>query len=170
MSTTRSDEIRLPATRRWAVDAARSTVAFSVRTFWGLGKIEGRFERFDGSYLRGPGGGEIELTVDVRSVDTGNARRDAQLRAADLLDDYPEVRFTSTRVVESRAGVLHVAGNLVAGGETLPLAFDAPIRDLGDELEIDGTATADDIRLGSIPGPLRMIRPPATLHVRLRLI
>ncbi len=158
--------------RVWTVDAVRSTVEFSVRTFFGLGTVNGHFDRFAGSYVRRPDGGEIELTIDASSVDTGNPRRDRRLRSRDLFgrDGYPRVGFLSTRVAESDSGRLHVAGNLEILGETLPLAFEATIRERDEELEIEATATGDSIRLGVTPGLLHLIRPPVTLHVRARLV
>ena len=61
---------------RWTADPSRTTVEFEVKHLWGLHTVRGRFNRFDGSYVDGPAGPEIELTIDAASVDTGNAARD----------------------------------------------------------------------------------------------
>ena len=56
-------------------DRSRTTVEFEVRHLWGLHTIRGRFRRCDGSYVVGPAGSAIELTIDAASVDTANAER-----------------------------------------------------------------------------------------------
>ena len=87
---------------RWTADPTRTTVEFEVEHFWGLHTVRGRFRRFDGSYVVGPAGAEIELTIDAASVDTGISARDKHLRSADFfdVDQHPQVRFTSTRSPE----------------------------------------------------------------------
>ena len=46
-----------------------------------------RFRSFEGAYVVGRGGSEIELTIDAASVDTGCATRDKDLRSADFFDE-----------------------------------------------------------------------------------
>ena len=158
-------------TRRWHVDPDHTVVEFAVKTFWGLSTVRGRFTRCSGSYEVDPDGPEIELTVDAGSIDTGNRRRDTHLRSAVFFDvaDHPQVRFVSTHVHDAGDGTLYGTGRVEAAGETAPLAFAATVRRLGDELEIDGTATVDHRWLGMSSGALRMIRPPATIHVKARM-
>jgi polyisoprenoid-binding protein YceI len=50
---------------RWAADPGRTTVEFEVEHLWGLHAVRGRFHGFDGSYVVGPAGSEIELTIDA---------------------------------------------------------------------------------------------------------
>jgi polyisoprenoid-binding protein YceI len=159
-------------TRRWAVDPARSTVEFEVRHMWGLGAVRGRFRRFHGSYVADAEAPAIELTIDATTIDTGNRRRDEHLRAADFFDvsAHPEVRFTSSRIVDTGDGRLRVSGALEAAGTRVPVSLDASVRELGDELAIDAETTFDQRSLGMSSGPLATIRPPAWLHVRARLV
>ena len=159
-------------TRRWAVDPARSTVEFEVRHMWGLGTVRGRFGRFHGSYVADAEVPGIELTIDATSIDTGNRRRDEHLRTADFFDvsAHPEVRFTSSRIVDTGGGRLRVSGAVEAAGTRVPVALDASVRELGDELEIEAETTFDQRSLGMSSGPLASIRPPAWLHVRARLV
>ena len=65
------------------------------------------------------------------------------LRSADFFDvvNHPQVRFVSdTR----HAGRRKVEGSRPApcGGQSMPLEFDARLRRVGDELEVDATTTA----------------------------
>ena len=162
---------RTTAQTRWAVNSDETSVEFAVKTFWGLLTVHGHFDRFDGSYVVGPGGTTIELTVEADSLDTENATRDKHLRSADFfhISAHPQVRFASTRVHHVTGEVLHVVGHLEAAGNVVELEFPAFVWQFGDALEIEATTTIDLRRLGMSTGRLGMIRPPATLHVRARL-
>ena len=166
--TTTATERTTVAPTRWSVDRDETSVDFAVKTFWGLTTVRGRFDRFGGSYEVGPDGTKIELTIDADSLDTGNATRDRHLRATDFfrVDEHPEVRFTSTRVLDARDGTLHVEGDLEAAGNIVPLEFDATVKHVDDLLEVEATTTVDQQRLGMSSGQLGMIRRPATLHVK----
>jgi polyisoprenoid-binding protein YceI len=156
----------------WAVDAEQSSVEFAVKTFWGLTTVQGRFQRLGGCWdMSGPGQ-SIELTIDPASVDTRNSKRDEHLRSADFFDvaDHPRVRFASTRIRTTGDGILHVEGELEAAGVIVPIEFDATVRFVADELEVEATTTVDPRRFGMSSGHLGMIRPPAELHVRARLV
>jgi polyisoprenoid-binding protein YceI len=162
---------RAVAPMRWSIDRDETSVEFTVKTFWGLMTVHGRFDRFDGAYEDGPDGTKIELTIDADSLDTGNRTRDKHLRSTDFFDitEHPRVRFTSTHVHHVTSRILHVVGRLEAAGKVVPLEFAATVRQLGDALEVEATTTVDQRRLGMSSGRLGMIRPPATLHVKARL-
>ena len=156
---------------RWTVDPEKSSVAFTVKTFWGLGTVRGRFERFDGGYDPAPDRQTIELTIDAGSLNTELGKRDEHLRSADFfhIADHPRVRFRSTRVLNTGDGTLHIQGGLEAAGVVVPLEFDAAVRQVGEELEMEAVTTVDPRWFGMSSGPLGMIRPPAKLHVTARL-
>jgi polyisoprenoid-binding protein YceI len=156
----------------WTVDPSRTTVEFEVRHLWGLHTVRGHFDRFDGVYVEGPAGPEIELTIDAASVDTGIAKRDEHLRSHDFFSAelHPKVRFRSTRVTGLGNGNVHVTGALEAAGTTVPLAFDATVTVIDGELELEAITSVDQRRFGMTEGPLRNIRPPTTLRVKTRLV
>ena len=83
--------------------------------------VKGHFDRFAGSYTIAPDGGEIVLTIDADSLETGNATRDKHLRSAEFFDvaEHPETRFRSTSVTEGGDGNLRVSGELEAAGRTV---------------------------------------------------
>lgn len=170
MSTTATEQ-RATALTRWTVDPENTSVEFTVKTFWGLTSVRGRFDRFAGSYESGPDGTTIELTIDADSLDTANRTRDNHLRSTDFFHvaEHPRVRFTSTRVHDVGGGILHVVGRLEAAGNVVSLEFPATIRPVGDGHEVEATTTVDQSRLGMSSGQLGMIPPPATLHVKARL-
>jgi hypothetical protein len=53
---------------------------------------------------------------------------------------------------------------------SVPLAFDASVREVGPDLEVSATTTVDPQAFGMSRGPLWSIRPPATLTVSARLV
>jgi polyisoprenoid-binding protein YceI len=173
MSTTpTSTEQKQPVTiRQWTLDPARSTVEFKVRHFWGLITVTGHFDRFGGSYAVRPDSRQIELTIDADSLDTGRKPRDKHLRDADFFHvvAHPRTVFCSNSIIDAGDGTLHVSGELEAAGKTVPLDFDATVRESGDELEIEATTTVDHRLFDMTWSPLGVLRAPATLHVKARL-
>ena len=63
-----------------------------------------------------------------------------------------------------------MSGDLEAAGTRVPLAFDASVRMIGGELEIEAATTVDQGRFGMSQGPCRNVRPPARLFVKTRLV
>lgn len=156
----------------WTADPSRTTVEFEVEHMWGLHGVHGRFRSFDGAYIVGPGGASIELTIDARSVDTGCPARDKHLRSADFFgaDEHPLVRFTSTRVTGLGNGRAQVSGELEAAGRRVPLAFDASVRLVDGDLELEATTTVDQSRFGMSDGPFRNVQRPTKVRVKTRLV
>ncbi|HEU5211313.1 MAG TPA: YceI family protein [Gaiellaceae bacterium] len=156
----------------WTLDPTRTTIEFAVRHAWGLSVVRGHFTRFDGTAVVGPDGPALHLRIDADSVDTGNSARDRHLRSWDFFDavQNPDVEFTSTSVDQVDLGTFSVTGELRAAGESVPLAFDASVHEVGRELEVAATTTVDPQAFGMSRGPLWSIRPPATLTVSARLV
>jgi polyisoprenoid-binding protein YceI len=106
----------------WELDAAHSAVTFKVRHL-GLSNVRGRFRSFAvvldvGATLAET---KINATIDVTSIDTNQADRDAHLLSTDFFaaDANPSIEFTSTAI--SRTGDQYsVAGDLTINGITLP--------------------------------------------------
>jgi polyisoprenoid-binding protein YceI len=166
-----SEQETTPATRRWVVDPARSTVGFRVRNYWGLTTVVGHFTRFDGSYTVGPDERAVELIVDAGSLDTGIQRRDEHLRSSTFFDveAHPHVRFTANDVTGAGNGKLRVRGELEAAGRKVSLSFEARVRVLEGELEAEATTLVDHRLLGLTFSPLGAVRSPSTVHVKARL-
>jgi polyisoprenoid-binding protein YceI len=159
------------AVRQWTLGPTNSTVEFRVPHFWGLITVKGHFDRFEGTYTVKPDSRRIELTIDADSVDTGKRPRDKHLRGADFFDvaAHPQTRFRSNSVVDAGDGMLRIGGELEAAGKTVPLNFDAAVREIGNALEIEATTTVDHRLLGMTWSPLGAMRSPSTLHVKARL-
>jgi polyisoprenoid-binding protein YceI len=83
---------------------------------------------------------------------------------------HPMARFRSTRVTGLGNGDVQVSGELEAAGATVPLPFDASVRVIDGELEVEATTTVDQGRFGMSEGPLGNVRPPTKVHLKARLV
>ena len=95
------------AATTWAVDPAASTAAFVVGNL-GVRRVRGTVPVSAGTVVTGAGGRVVALraTVDATGVDTGNARRDRDLRGPGLLgvDRAPTWSFVSQDVAQDGEG------------------------------------------------------------------
>jgi polyisoprenoid-binding protein YceI len=111
----------------WKADPVHSEVAFSVRHLM-ISNIRGRFTSHEVTIVTGedPRDSSVTATIDLASVDTGNATRDDHLRSADYLDvgRYPAMSYRSVGI--RQAGGWVVDGELTLHGVTrpVPLAVD----------------------------------------------
>jgi polyisoprenoid-binding protein YceI len=91
----------LPVAGVWDIDPGHTDVAFTGRHFM-LTKVRGHFTGVTGvvTVAEDPEASTVEVTIDMASVESGNATRDDHLRSADLFDvgAYPTATFRSTAV------------------------------------------------------------------------
>src|SRR5258706_2403332 len=110
---------------RWAVDTIHSSIGFSIRHL-GVSKVRGRFTRFDADIVVGEtlDTTSVRATVDIASIDTGNADRDAHVLSPDLIDvaKRPTMVFRSTRVAGG-GSEFEVDGDLTIGDITHPIVL-----------------------------------------------
>ena len=106
--------IQVPA-GTWKADPAHSSVAFEVKHMM-IATVRGHFSRFDGTLEaeEDPTASRAHGWVDVASIDTGNADRDAHLRSAEFFDAerYPQATFESRRIEHIEGGRYLVTGDL----------------------------------------------------------
>ncbi|MDQ8705073.1 YceI family protein [Streptomyces sp. LHD-70] len=123
-SQTTAHVLPLPA-GNWAFDPFHSAVGFTIRHL-GIAKVRGRFNQLDASLVVGEtlADSSVTATVALDSVDTGNADRDAHVRASDLLDvaKRPTMTFRSNRI-EGAGENWTLAGDLAIGDVTRPISF-----------------------------------------------
>lgn len=118
-------------TSTWVPDKAHSEVDFSI-LHMSLSKVHGKFGNVGGKVVMNDSDiakSSVEVTIDVSTVDTGVAQRDADLKSDHFFDvaQFPTATFTSTSVAKSDKG-LTVTGNLTLHGVTKPvtLAVEGP--------------------------------------------
>ncbi len=125
----------VPLAGTYTIDAAHSTVGFSVRHL-GLSKVKGRFESFQGDVVVAPdpGASRTSVRIDTASFDTGSADRDGHVKSADFLDVevYPSMTFESTAVrQDGRRWALD--GALTIKDVTLPVTLDVDFDGAGPD-------------------------------------
>ena len=116
----------------YVVDASHSSVDFSIRHL--VGRTKGRFGDFSGtiSYdAAKPAATSFSGTIQVKSIDTGNERRDGHLQSPDFFaaEEYPTITFESTEVTSAGENTLNVKGKLTMHGTTKEVTL--PVEILG---------------------------------------
>ena len=138
----------------YEIDKAHSVVGFSIRHL-GIVNVRGTFGEYDGE-ISMVGNDlstlSIHATIQVASIDTGNAGRDDHLRNPDYfeVETYPELTFVSSGVVAHGDGY-GVSGALtirdVTRAVTLPITISGPVEAWGSSrigLEIKGSVNRHD--------------------------
>ena len=111
----------------WDFDLSHSSVNFHVRHLM-VSKVHGRFAKWGGSLVldeQDITNSRVDVTIDVRSIDTKEDKRDAHLRSADFFDaeTFPQLTFKSTAVKKISDEELEVTGDLTIRGETKPITL-----------------------------------------------
>ncbi|MFC7309633.1 YceI family protein [Streptomyces monticola] len=136
---------------RWAFDPLHSAVGFTIRHL-GIAKVRGRFNDLDAALVIGDTleTSSVTATVALASIDTGNADRDAHVRASDLLDveKRPTMSFRSTRLAGA-GDDWTMEGELTIGDVTRPVVFDVEFGGLVD-VPMDGSRHAGFEATGEI--------------------
>ncbi|MES1210493.1 MAG: YceI family protein [Pseudomonadota bacterium] len=118
------------AARTWDIDTAHATAGFRVRHLM-VSNVRGHLGPVSGTVLideQDVSRSRIDVSVDVRGIDSRDAKRDEHLRSADFFDveNHPTVTFRSTRVEAPRglAGDLRVTGDLTIRGVSRPVTLE----------------------------------------------
>jgi polyisoprenoid-binding protein YceI len=143
MTTTNTTTTGLPLSPgRWTLDTNHSSVGFTIRHL-GVSKVRGRFTRFEADVVVGEtlDTTSVTATIDVASIDTANADRDAHVLSPDIIDvtRRPTLTFRSTGVQAAESGYL-VDGELTIGEVTRPVTLAVELG--GVEDFVDGSRHA----------------------------
>ncbi|MFJ3307506.1 YceI family protein [Streptomyces sp. NPDC086549] len=107
------------------MDPARSSITFTTRHMFGLGKVNGTFDLGSASItITEPvTDSSAHAVVDADSFRTDAPRRDEHVRSEAFLDTarHPAITFESTRVDRGEAGVWTVEGLLTVRGHRAPV-------------------------------------------------
>jgi polyisoprenoid-binding protein YceI len=150
MNPSTIDTTLTPATLtvgHYRIDPIQTTVRFSTRHLLGLGAVSGtvRLREADFSVTE-PLSATVHAVLDAASFDTGNARRDSDVRSAKYLDvtAYPDITFDSQQV-RLQEGKWVAAGTLTAHGVPAPanLTLDELRYGDADELILRASAKVD---------------------------
>jgi len=125
---------RMDSAVRYNVDASHSHIGFSVRHL-AVATVRGNFNRFSGHVMLDEQDitrSTVQVTIEAGSIDTGNERRDADLRSASFfeVEKYPSVTFNGKRV-ERRGDELMLVGDLTIRDVTrevrIPFELTGPV-------------------------------------------
>ena len=124
-STTTTSTIPGYIVGTWAIDPVHSDVSFTVKHMM-VSKVRGRFGAVEGQLVTAadPLQSSVEATIDMVSIDTNNAQRDAHIRSADFfeVETHPNMTFRSTGIRADGDDFL-VDGELTIKGITKPVTL-----------------------------------------------
>ena len=111
----------------WKVDTTHSRIGFSARHMV-IAEVEGQFRDFDINLTSGDdfADSNIEVTIKIPSIDTGNTDRDNHLKSPDFFDaeNNPEMRFVSSSIKKINDEDFKLYGDLTIRGITKPVELD----------------------------------------------
>lgn len=111
----------------YTIDPNHSGIHFRVRHL-GLSTVRGRFDTFDASLVVGSSLADTKVTadVDLSSVDTNNADRDAHLASTDFfnVEQHPKMTFESTAIRAAGSDEYAMDGTLTINGISNPVTFE----------------------------------------------
>ena len=112
---------------RWTFDPAHCEVGFSARHMM-FTRVRGTFSRWSGAIVADENGviAAISAEIEVDSLSTHEAERDAHLRSPDFFDaaSHPLMTFRSNRVRGDTSATFKVSGELTIRGTTRPVTLD----------------------------------------------
>ena len=119
----------------WAIDPSHSLVEFGVKHMM-FTTVKGRFATVSGTIVTdeaNPAAASVRAEIDVASIDTREAQRDAHLRSPDFLDaeQHPAITFASTHVSARGRGRYVVTGDLTIRGVTREVSLEAELSGRG---------------------------------------
>jgi polyisoprenoid-binding protein YceI len=140
----------------WVIDPVHSQVDFRVRHM--VGRVRGTFDSWYGIIVtndRDWTRGTVNVTVNTRSVNTGNKYRDADLRGVHFFaaDSFPTMTFESTGIVATDSTV-EIGGLLTLKGQTRHVVLTGQYRGIGrdrdgrERIAFDGTTAIDRREFG----------------------
>ncbi|MFA5883798.1 MAG: YceI family protein [Acidimicrobiia bacterium] len=125
MTTTVSPDLVQTLNGTWDIDQSHSEVSFVIRHLM-VSKVRGTFNDFSGSFVVGDSlaSSSVQADVDLASIDTNSADRDAHVRSADFFDveQYPTMSYRSTAIRPDGDDYV-VDGELSLRGVTRPVAL-----------------------------------------------
>jgi polyisoprenoid-binding protein YceI len=115
------------STITWKIDPAHSHAEFKVKHMM-ISNVKGSFSGLNGTLIEDtadPARSQVEATIDISSISTGDEQRDAHLKSADFFhhDQHPVMTFKSTKIEKKGGEDYAVAGDLTVHGITKPLTF-----------------------------------------------
>ena len=111
----------------YQIDISHSHIQFSVRHMM-LSKAKGEFQKFSGTINldeSNPANTSVDITIDAKSINTRDEKRDEHLRSADFFNTevYPTLHFSSSNVEVTGDSTAKLHGNLTIRDVTKPVVL-----------------------------------------------
>lgn len=116
------------ASTKWILDPTHTNIEFTV-THMGLFDVTGAFNTFEGTMTSEDDNFETtqaQTTIQVASIDTENADRDAHLKSDDFfaVESFPELTFVSKEMNKIDDKRYKMTGDITIRGTTKPIILD----------------------------------------------
>jgi len=149
----------------WHIDPLHSSAQFSVRHMM-ISTVRGHFGGVKGTVTldeKNPAADTVEATIDCTTINTGEAKRDSDLKGEEFFDvkKYPMMKFKSKRVETAGPGKLKVTGDLTINAITRQVVLDLdgptpPIKDTQNRIKVgvQGTTKVSRKEFGILYNPV----------------
>lgn len=112
---------------KYIYDPAHTQILFRVDHL-GFSHPTGRFLKFSGGFTfmpEAPEQSNVDIDIKADSVEMGSSSWDDVMKGGNFLktDRYPDITFTSTKIVKTGPHTGTIAGNLTLVGVTRPLVL-----------------------------------------------
>ncbi|MGZ4351484.1 MAG: YceI family protein [Solirubrobacteraceae bacterium] len=116
------------------VDPSHSSVGFEVKHM-GIATVRGRFGAFEGTIDASGDAPVLQGTVDVATIDTGDANRDGHLKGPEFFDaeQQPQISFHSTATEVGGGGQITLQGEITIKGISKPIELTGEIAENGQD-------------------------------------
>lgn len=113
----------------WKFDASHTKIQFTV-SHMTISEVSGDFKKFDGSVTTKSDGfknADVDFTIQVKSIDTDNEKRDGHLVSPDFFNakKYPEIKFESKSFKKVSGNKYKLTGDLTMKGTTREVGLSA---------------------------------------------
>jgi len=152
------------AQNTYSFDKNHARLSFSVLHF-GISHIEGNFKIFNATFISSKedfSDAQIEMTADVKSINTDVEMRDNDLRGPDWFnaEKYPTITFKSTLFKKESQTNYKLIGNITMHGISKPITFDVVFNGKGQNpfskkysygFTVTGKLNRNDFGIGGEP-------------------
>jgi polyisoprenoid-binding protein YceI len=147
------------ARTKWALDPSHSQIGFKVKHLM-VTNVRGTFKDINAEIFTAGddfSDAEIELSINVLSVDTGDTNRNSHLTSPDFFDaeNFKEIKFKGISFEKNSASEYDLLGNLTIKGITKRIKLDVEFNGIMKDpygnrkagFEITGTINRKDFGL-----------------------
>jgi polyisoprenoid-binding protein YceI len=116
----------LQAADKFQIDSSHSRIGFKVKQAFAT--VTGRFKHFDGTIQvdrQHPEKSSVTATIQVKSIDTGIAKRDVHLCSEEFFSaaKFPDMTFKSRSVKQTGPDAGDILGDFTMHGVTKPITL-----------------------------------------------